>query len=395
MQSIGRAILMRGYRVSARFRPRRHGGDGTFYKYSVAGATALATFVLADRVYGYEDEQGKASAMFKVSCDAPNASVAPMRERMTDFVKQLQTKIVAELEKVDGKAFRVDRWKRAEGGEGISCVIEEGNVFERGGVNVSVVHGKLNPGMARQMASRGVPLTPDDHPNFFAAGISMVLHPINPMAPTVHLNYRYFEVINGRTGEVESWWFGGGSDLTPAYLFEDDAAHFHKTYEQVCSKYDPGYYPKFKKWCDEYFYIKHRNESRGIGGIFFDDLNDKSPDEIFEFVKAAGNAFIPSYLPILQRRADSPYTQDEKDWQQLRRGRYVEFNLVYDRGTKFGLETPSARTESILISLPLTARWQYMHEPEPNSKEEKTLQALRKPVDWASYAKSFWRRYLW
>ncbi|RPB18785.1 Coproporphyrinogen oxidase [Terfezia boudieri ATCC MYA-4762] len=306
-----------------------------------------------------------------------------MRLKMEQFIKSKQAEIVSRLEEVDGKKFLVDAWDRpGHGGGGISCVLQEGNVFEKAGVNISIVYGKLPRPAILKMRADHKSLDPNvESLDFFAAGLSMVLHPYNPMAPTVHLNYRYFETMRP-DGTTQSWWFGGGTDLTPSYLFDEDVIHFHKTIKEACDKHDKDYYPKFKKWCDEYFNVKHRGESRGVGGIFFDDLDDKDPEQLFGFVKDCLDAFIPSYVPIIEKRKNMPFTQAEKDWQQLRRGRYVEFNLVHDRGTQFGLNTPSARVESILMSLPLTAGWKYMHMPEPGSREDRLLQVLKKPVDW-------------
>ncbi|KAF2755189.1 hypothetical protein EJ05DRAFT_125462 [Pseudovirgaria hyperparasitica] len=310
---------------------------------------------------------------------------SPMRLRMEAFIKENQQKIVAELEKVDGKKFLQDTWQRPAGGGGITCVLQDGNVFEKAGVNTSVVYGSLGRGAIAKMRVNHPALDPDvESMEFFAAGISMVLHPHNPMAPTVHLNYRYFETA-GPDGKTNAWWFGGGCDLTPAYLFDEDAIHFHKTIKDACDKHDKNYYPRFKKWCDEYFNNKHRGgESRGIGGIFFDDLDEQEKDQeqLFAFAQDCLGSFLPGYIPIIEKRKDMPYTEHEKAWQQLRRGRYVEFNLVHDRGTKFGLETPGARIESILMSLPLTARWQYMHEPEKGSREERLLSILKSPKEW-------------
>ena len=215
---------------------------------------------------------------------------------------------------------------------------------------------------------------------FFAAGISLVFHPRSPMAPTVHANYRYFERGDGQ--QPGAWWFGGGAELTPSYLFEEDARHFHQVHREACDKHDPALYPRFKQWCDEYFFIKHRGESRGLGGIFFDNLNDRDQDACFAFVSDCARSFLPAYMPIIERRAALPATEAQRDWQQLRRGRYVEFNLVYDRGTLFGLRT-NGRIESILMSLPLTARWEYMHAPEPGSEEARLLEVLQTPRDWA------------
>lgn len=309
---------------------------------------------------------------------------APMRVRMANFVKEIQAEIVQGLEETDGKKFLVEQWLRPEGGEGISCVLQDGNVFQKAGVMVSVVYGSLPEAAVRQMRNeRHKDLEGDGPYPFFAAGISLVVHPKNPFAPTVHLNYRYFEIEN-EDGSPKLSWFGGGTDLTPAYLFEEDAQHFHQTLKEVCNKHDPRYYPDFKKWCDEYFYIPHRKETRGVGGIFYDDLDDKSPEELFAFAKDAAKSFLPSYLPIVNRRKDMAYTEEQFNWQQLRRGRYAEFNLIYDRGTKFGLMTPGARIESILVSLPLTARWEYCHSPEAGSAEAKLVQVLQKPREWVA-----------
>ena len=335
---------------------------------------------------------------------------SPMRLRMEALIQEHQNRIVFALENIDGKKFRRDQWSRSHGGGGVSCVLQDGNVFEKAGVNTSVVYGELPRAAIEKMrADHKSFVDPNiEKLNFFAAGISLVLHPHNPMAPTVHLNYRYFETSDPRdpvnaTGTAQqNWWFGGGTDLTPSYLFEEDAQHFHKTLKATCDKHDKEYYPRFKKWCDEYFRIPHRNESRGIGGIFFDDLDEtaqptsKDPrEENFQFCVSGLEAFLPSYLPILKRRKDMPYLPQHKEWQQIRRGRYVEFNLVNDRGTSFGLRTPGARIESILMSLPLTARWEYMHPvcgtgidvrtevDDPTSgKEREVMEVLRKPREW-------------
>lgn len=308
-----------------------------------------------------------------------------MRLRMEALIKEQQKKIVAELEKIDGAIFKVDSWERPHGGGGITCVLQDGNVFEKGGVNTSVVYGILpKPAIAKMRADHKKIDADVDKLEFFAAGLSLVLHPKNPLAPTVHMNYRYFETANP-DGSSNTWWFGGGCDLTPCYLFDEDAIHFHRTIKEACDKHDKSYYPRFKKWCDKYFVNKHRSgESRGVGGIFFDDLDEseKDQEELFSFIQDGLDAFLPSYVPIITRRKDMPFNEKEKIWQQIRRGRYVEFNLVHDRGTKFGLETPGARIESILMSLPLTARWQYMHIPETGSREERLLKVLKNPVEW-------------
>ena len=307
---------------------------------------------------------------------------AEMRLRMEKLCMDLQGQLCRELERFErgGNRFQVDRWMRKEGGGGISCVLQDGESFEKAGVNISVVHGHLPPAAVKQMRSRGKHLQEGKQLPFYAVGISCVIHPVNPMVPTIHFNYRYFEVDDG-SGDVLSW-FGGGTDLTPYYLDKEDAKHFHSTLKKACDSCDATYYQKYKKWCDNYFSIPHRGERRGIGGIFFDDLETPTKEECFQFVSACASSVIPSYIPLMERHNQDPFHENHKRWQQLRRGRYVEFNLVYDRGTKFGLHTPAARIESILMSLPLTARWEYMHEPEPGSPEDKLLQVLRTPQDW-------------
>ena len=309
---------------------------------------------------------------------------SPMRLRMEQFIKAKQEEIVRALEAVDGNRFQIDKWERPNGGGGTSCVLQDGNVFEKAGVNISVVYGTLPRQAISKMRVNHKALDPDvESLEFFAAGLSLVVHPINPMAPTVHLNYRYFETAN-EDGSTNAWWFGGGTDLTPSYLFDEDVIHFHRHIKDACDKHDKEYYSRFKKWCDEYFYIPHRGESRGVGGIFFDDLDESEKDQesLFNYIQTCAHSFLPSYIPIVLRRKDMQYTEKEKAWQQLRRGRYVEFNLVHDRGTSFGLNTPGARVESILMSLPLTARWQYQDEPEKSSREDRLLQILKKPVEW-------------
>ncbi|KAK5718249.1 Ribulose bisphosphate carboxylase large chain [Elasticomyces elasticus] len=310
---------------------------------------------------------------------------SPMRLRMEAFIKENQQEIVRALEALDGsQRFQIDKWDRPNGGGGITCVLQDGNVFEKAGVNTSVVYGTLPRAGIEKMRVNHKALDPDvESLEFFAAGLSLVLHPQNPMAPTVHLNYRYFETANS-DGSTNAWWFGGGTDLTPSYLFDEDVIHFHRNIKEACDAHDKDYYSRFKKWCDEYFSVKHRGETRGVGGIFFDDLDESEKDQesLFSFVQTCLGAFLPSYLPIIEKRKDMPFTEKEKQWQQLRRGRYVEFNLVHDRGTAFGLNTPGARIESILMSLPLTARWQYQHEPEKGSREARLIDVLKKPVEW-------------
>ncbi|KAJ3129498.1 Coproporphyrinogen-III oxidase [Nowakowskiella sp. JEL0407] len=354
----------------------------TYYKTGLVAVVAAA--VLGGSLLNNAEKD-------KLLCEEPHIEAnANMREKMEEFVRKLQLEIVEAIEGVEGESggrFKRDEWLRKEGGMGRSCVLQEGKVFEKAGVGVSVVHGPLPPAMHAQMRARNVTGLgePGEHSyTMFAAGISLVMHPHNPNAPTVHLNYRYFEIYDpfNKDAKPVSWWFGGGCDLTPSYLYPEDAEHFHKEIKAACDKHDKGYYSKFKKWCDEYFFIPHRGEARGIGGIFFDDLDDKDPEKLFAFVKDCGHTFVKQYVPILHKRKDMPFTEEMKKWQQLRRGRYAEFNLVYDRGTKFGLATPGARIESILMSLPLTARWEYMHSPEKGSREDQLLDVLKTPKEW-------------
>ncbi|KAF6004200.1 hypothetical protein F1559_003611 [Cyanidiococcus yangmingshanensis] len=305
-----------------------------------------------------------------------------MRARFESMIRAAQDSICKALEEADGsgKNFHEDAWIReADGGGGISKVLQQGNVFEKAGVNVSVVYGTMPP-EALQAASPGAVARNAGYGGgervpFFAAGISSVIHPWNPHVPTMHFNYRYFETERGM------WWMGGGTDLTPSYLYESDARHFHGVLKSVCDRHDSTYYTRFKKWCDEYFLIRHRGERRGIGGIFFDDLNDRPAEEIFNFSTDMANHVVDAYVPIVERRKHTPYTDEQKRWQQLRRGRYVEFNLVYDRGTVFGLKT-GGRIESILMSLPLTARWEYDHQPAEGTPEWDLLDACKHPREW-------------
>ena len=319
------------------------------------------------------------------------------KARVKQFMQGLQDNICQGLEELDGKAtFKQDQWERPEGGGGRSRVITDGDYFDKGGVNFSEVFGsQLPPAILRH------------HPEvagetFYATGTSMVLHPKNPYAPTVHLNYRYFEA-----GPI--WWFGGGLDLTPYYGFGEDAKHLHTTLKAACDRHNPHYYPVFKQWCDDYFYLKHRGETRGVGGIFFDyqngedglykNSNDSTTaqvmsdevgdvprtwEEIFAFVNSCGNSFLPAYTPIANRRRNMEYGDREKQWQLYRRGRYVEFNLVYDRGTIFGLQT-NGRTESILMSLPPLVRWDYDYHPEPNTPEAELNETFLKPQNWINW----------
>jgi coproporphyrinogen III oxidase len=288
------------------------------------------------------------------------------RERTETYFKVLQDRIVKAIEDLDGSRFRDDMWSREGGGGGRTRVLEEGAVFEKAGVNFSSVQGNL----PEQFASK-IPMGTGTA--FFATGISLVLHPRSPMVPAVHANFRYLE-------KGDAQWFGGGADLTPCYPYSEDATHFHRTLKQACDRHDPEFYPRFKKWCDEYFTLKHRAEMRGVGGIFFDYLQGDR-EKHFAFIQDAGDSFVPAYLPIAERRVKEPYGDHERQYQLYRRGRYVEFNLLYDRGTIFGLET-RGRAESILMSLPPLVRWVYDFKPQVGSREEEAL-TFYQPKDWA------------
>ncbi|MBF2002484.1 MAG: oxygen-dependent coproporphyrinogen oxidase [Synechococcales cyanobacterium M58_A2018_015] len=332
------------------------------------------------------------------TASTPSLPPSDSRERVSTFLKQLQDQICQGLEQLDGAGkFQEDSWQREEGGGGRSRVIKAGGVFEQGGVNFSEVWGKdLPPSILVQRPEAA------GH-GFYATGTSMVLHPRNPYVPTVHLNYRYFEA-----GPV--WWFGGGIDLTPYYPFVEDVVQFHQTLKDACDAHHPEYYPTFKRWCDEYFYLKHRQETRGVGGIFFDyqdgklgklyhgpdaqgpaaqysnsvgDVGPRSWEDLFAFVQTCGNAFLPAYGPIVERRQGTEWGDRERQFQLYRRGRYVEFNLIYDRGTIFGLQT-NGRTESILMSLPPLVRWEYSYQPEPGTQEAALYETFLKPQDWLS-----------
>ena len=292
---------------------------------------------------------------------------AALRERATRFFQDLQDEITRALEAEDpGASFREDAWERSGGGGGRTRVMIDAPLLEKGGVGFSAVHGEMGEDLAA--------VVPGEGRAFFATGVSLVLHPRSPRVPTVHANFRYVE-------KGERAWFGGGSDLTPYYLVPEDAAHFHRTWKEACGRHPGADYARFKKWCDEYFHLPHRGEARGVGGIFFDYL-EGDLEARFAFVQDAGRRFLDAYLPILRRRRDEPWGDAERRWQLLRRGRYVEFNLLYDRGTMFGLKT-GGRTESILMSLPPLVRWGYDERPAPGSPEAALLEALRAPRDWA------------
>lgn len=320
------------------------------------------------------------------------------RQTVSEFLRRLQDQICDRLTQLDGLGtFREDAWERPEGGGGRSRVMRQGNVFEQGGVGFSEVWGETLPASILQQRPEA-----KGH-RWYATGTSLVLHPWNPYIPTVHLNYRYFEA-----GPV--WWFGGGADLTPYYPFAEDAVHFHTTLKAACDSHHPAYYPTFKRWCDEYFYLKHRQETRGIGGLFFDyqdgpagelyrgpdpeglaasysrsvgSVGPRSWSDLFAFVQSCAGAFLPAYVPIVERRQNIEYGDDQRQFQLYRRGRYVEFNLVYDRGTIFGLQT-NGRTESILMSMPPMARWEYAYQPQPNTPEAELYETFLKPHDWAA-----------
>ncbi|MDB9786946.1 oxygen-dependent coproporphyrinogen oxidase [Bacteriovoracaceae bacterium] len=299
------------------------------------------------------------------------------RNEFTSMVQGVQDIFCEAIEKIDGGSFQEDKWDRNGGGGGRTRVLEDGNVFEKAGVNTSVVYGKLPPDLKGVTVANG---GDDTGTHFWAAGISLVIHPKNPFIPTTHANFRYFEK-GGETGEPKKWWFGGGSDLTPYYLFEEDAEHFHRTLKKDCDKHDPTFYPRFKKECDDYFYLPHRLEHRGVGGIFFDDLRDRERPELFQYVKDCAHSLKDAYIPIVEKRLDTPYEDSHREWQLVRRGRYVEFNLLYDRGTTFGLKT-GGRVESILMSLPPKLSWKYNHIPDPNSPEGKLVEVVRTPREW-------------
>lgn len=311
--------------------------------------------------------------MSKITMQQSNSSI---KERFYKYIQHLQDTITTQLEKVDGKAtFQEDLWERPEGGGGRTRVIENGNVFEKGGVNISAVHGELPESMQQYFGVKDA--------NFFACGLSLVLHPKNPMVPTVHANWRYFEMYD-QAGNIVDRWFGGGQDLTPYYLFEEDAQHFHQVCKTACDKHDREFYTLYKKKCDDYFWNSHRMEARGVGGLFFDYCKataSMTMEHWFEFVTEVGDSFLEGYVPIVEKRKNLAYSNSQRTWQEIRRGRYVEFNLVHDKGTLFGLKT-NGRIESILMSLPPHVQWVYDHHPEKDSAEEKLVNVLQHPIDW-------------
>ncbi|PAJ75879.1 coproporphyrinogen III oxidase [Pseudoalteromonas sp. NBT06-2] len=295
-------------------------------------------------------------------------------EKVKEYLLSLQNQICQGLEQADGEAvFIEDTWQREQGGGGRTRVITNGAVIEQGGVNYSYVYGDSMPTSATahrpELAGR----------SFHACGVSLVIHPKNPHIPTSHANVRFF--IAEKEGEEPIWWFGGGFDLTPFYPKIEDVVHWHMVAKNACDPFGDTIYPEYKKWCDEYFYLKHRDETRGVGGLFFDDLNKMGFEKSFEFMQSVGDAFLDAYVPIIERRKYTPFTEQQRDFQLYRRGRYVEFNLVWDRGTLFGLQT-GGRTESILMSMPPLARWEYNYSPEANSLEAKLYNDFLKPKDW-------------
>jgi len=295
------------------------------------------------------------------------------KQAIKDYLTDLQSWIVGKLEIEDGQRFRRDAWERPEGGGGISCLIEDGGLFERGGVNFSHVTGSSLPPSASasrpELAGR----------SFEAMGVSLVMHPRSPHVPTVHMNVRFF--VAEKPAEAPVWWFGGGMDLTPYYGFEEDAVHFHRTCRAALEPFGEDLYPRLKKWCDSYFHLKHRNEARGVGGIFFDDLSQPDFDTCFSLTRSVGDHFVDAYVPIVERRKVLPFNERERDFQAYRRGRYVEFNLIYDRGTLFGLQS-GGRTESILMSLPPVVKWRYAWQPEPGSPEAALYSDFLPVRDW-------------
>lgn len=301
-----------------------------------------------------------------------------IKENFIEYIETLQDEICSALEEIDGKAkFREDNWERDGGGGGRTRVIEKGEVFEKGGVNISTVYGELPDPIKKHFnVEQGW---------FWAGGISLVIHPESPMVPTVHANFRYFELYDDEAmTSISDAWFGGGADLTPYYLWIEDAEHFHRVFKDVCDRHEKDLYPKFKKQCDEYFFNSHRGEARGIGGLFFDYLRadkNRSLEEWHAFTTDTGKVFLDSYLPIVKARMKEPYNRGQKYWQEIRRGRYVEFNLIHDRGTLFGLKT-NGRIESILMSLPPQVRWDYDFHPEPGSKEADLIEILKNPREW-------------
>jgi len=296
------------------------------------------------------------------------AEPAAIRGALATFLRDLQGEICAALERLDGAGrFSAERWERPGGGGGLTRVLQGGDLLEKAGVSLSEVHGEVDPSLARTLPGEGRELT--------ATGLSLVLHPRSPMVPTTHANFRFLTA--GGTA-----WFGGGTDLTPYYLFDEDAAHFHRTLRAACDRHDPALYPRLKAECDAYFFLPHRSEARGVGGLFFDRFGEDDLARALALVEDVARAFLPAWLPIAERRRDEPWGEREREWQEIRRGRYVEFNLLHDRGTLFGLRS-AGRVESIFMSMPPRVRFPYDHRPEPGSREARLLEVLRSPREWA------------
>eukprot|EP01068_Selenidium_serpulae_P011486 Selendium_serpulae@DN5671_c0_g1_i2.p1 len=305
------------------------------------------------------------------------------RKEWEEILMKSQDYICDALSNLDGKKFSEDKYERKTGGWGRTRVLQEGNVFEKGGVGIAIVHGTVPASAAHAMTGLSdIEWGKNGEYKFYGAGLSMVIHTKNPFAPTSHQNYRFFQLFDGETGESISWWFGGGSDLTPSYIINEDAIHFHKTLKNVYDKYDTTWYPRFKEWADEYYVNTHRKEARGIGGTFFDRLNDREPEKLREFAAEGLKAYIDAYVPIVTKRKDTKFTEENRRFQQLRRGRYVEFNIMHDRGTKFGLQVAEPRVESILMTLPLTARWEYQPDETLGKEEKDSLEIFRNAKDW-------------
>lgn len=364
--------------------PENHGIIGEFSKYSFSSYNHIITknkMSIVDQkqdvINLFDDTKNFVFVHNDPKSDLLGfENLTGLKDKFYQYIQDLQNVITSKLEAIDGKAkFCDDVWEHPEGGGGRTRVIENGNIFEKGGVNISSVYGELPETMRQHF---GV-----SNANFYACGLSLVLHPNSPMVPTVHANWRYFEMYDEQGNIVDSW-FGGGQDLTPYYLFEDDAKHFHQVCKIACDKHNPEFYPTYKKRCDEYFYNSHRNEARGIGGLFFDYCKaseEMSMENWYNFVTEVGDSFLETYIPIVEKRKELTYNKAQRNWQEIRRGRYVEFNLVHDKGTLFGLKT-NGRIESILMSLPPYVQWHYNHIPKKGSEEEKLIEVLKKPVDW-------------
>jgi coproporphyrinogen III oxidase len=308
-----------------------------------------------------------------------------LRARVINNIKSIQSKITESLETIEGRSFDHDAWERKDrNGKGQVNIIQEGTVFEKGGINYTEIEIPLSKTLATYMSERGKNIDKDrlDDYLLFATGVSLVIHPRNPMVPTIHANYRYLELT--LDGKIKDWWFAGGTDLTPYYLDEDDCKSFHTSIKKACDYLSPNFYFKYKAECDDYFMIKHRGFRRGVGGIFFDDINQWSPEVLIEFQSKCGDAFVEFYSDVVRKHLNDEYGKKQRHWQKIRRGHYVEFNIGYDRGTKFGLITPDANLEAVFMPLPLNARWEYKHTVEEGSEEHKILEVLRNPREWVN-----------